>query len=209
MAAANSPEKVERGDQMSAADQKWVQDVTALLGQARAGDRAALDRLLPAVYHELRRVAQRQLRHERPGHTLGVSGLVNEVYLKLADQAQPDWQSREHFYAVAARAMRQILIDYARRRQAGKRGADWQRTSMEDKQLGFDSPLEELLAVDQALERLGQMDERLRRLVEYRFFCGLTEQETAGLLGVTVRTVQREWTKARAWLYRELYTNAE
>jgi RNA polymerase sigma factor (TIGR02999 family) len=179
-----------------------------LLGQAGAGDRQAFDRLLPVIYQELRRVAARQLRRERPGHTLGVSGLVNEAYLKLLDQLQVDWQSREHFYSVAARAMRQILIDYARKRQAGKRGGEWSRTSIENKQLGFDSPLEELLAVEEALERLDKIDARLRRLVEYRFYCGLTEEETAELLKVTVRTVQRDWVKARAWLYKELYPAA-
>jgi len=179
-----------------------------LLGQAGAGDRQAFDRLLPVVYQELRRVAARQFRRERPGHTLGVSGLVHEAYLKLLDQLQVDWQSREHFYSVAARAMRQILIDYARKRQAGKRGGEWIRTSIENKQLGFDSPLEELLAVEEALERLDKIDARLRRLVEYRFYCGLTEEETAELLKVTVRTVQRDWVKARAWLYKELYPAA-
>ena len=183
-------------------------EVTRLLGQAGAGDRQAFDRLLPVIYQELRRVAERQLRRERPGHTLGVSGLVSEAYLKLLDQMQVDWQSREHFYSVAARAMRQILIDYARKRQAGKRGGEWIRTSIEEKQLGFDSPLEELLAVEEALERLDKIDARLRQLVEYRFYCGLTEEETAELLRVTVRTVQRDWVKARAWLYKELYPAA-
>jgi RNA polymerase sigma factor (TIGR02999 family) len=183
-------------------------DVTRLLGQACAGDRQAFDQLLPVIYQELRRVAERQLRRERPDHTLGVSGLVHEAYLKLVDQLQVDCQCREHFYSLAARAMRQILVDYARKRQAGKRGGEWNRTSIENKQLGFDSPLEELLAVEEALEKLGRTDERLRKLVEYRFFCGLSEQETAELLGVTVRTVQRDWVKARAWLYRELYSEA-
>lgn len=183
-------------------------DVTRLLGQARAGDRQAFDQLLPVIYQELRRVAERQLRRERPDHTLGASGLVHEAYLKLVDQLQVDCKSREHFYSVAARAMRQILIDYARKRQTGKRGGEWHRTSIEDKQLGFDSPLEELLAVEEALQKLERTDERLRKLVEYRFFCGLSERESAELLGVTVRTVQRDWIKARAWLYRELYSEA-
>ena len=193
---------------MSSGHQSRAGEVTRLLGQAGAGDRQAFDRLLPVVYQELRRVAARQFRRERPGHTLGVSGLVHEAYLKLLDQLQVDWQSREHFYSVAARAMRQILIDYARKRQAGKRGGEWIRTSIENKQLGFDSPLEELLAVEEALERLDKIDARLRRLVEYRFYCGLTEEETAELLKVTVRTVQRDWVKARAWLYKELYPAA-
>ena len=181
-------------------------DVTRLLVRAREGSREAVEELLPLVYAELRRVAGRQLRNERGDHTLGASGLINEAYLKLADQLQVDWQSREHFYAIAARAMRQVLIDYARKRNAEKRGGDWDRTSLDNKGLGFDAPLADLLALDQALDRLSGIDERLRRIVEYRFFCGLTEKETADLLGVTVRTVQRDWMKARAWLYKELYS---
>ena len=181
-------------------------DVTRLLVRAREGSREAVEELLPLVYAELRRVAGRQLRNERGDHTLGASGLINEAYLKLADQLQVDWQSREHFYAIAARAMRQVLIDYARKRNAEKRGGDWDRTSLDNKGLGFDAPLADLLALDQALERLNGIDERLRRIVEYRFYCGLTEKETAELLGVTVRTVQRDWMKARAWLYKELYS---
>lgn len=181
-------------------------DVTRLLVRAREGSREAVEELLPLVYAELRRVAGRQLRNERGDHTLGASGLINEAYLKLADQLQVDWQSREHFYAIAARAMRQVLIDYARKRNAEKRGGDWDRTSLDNKGLGFDAPLADLLALDQALDRLSGIDERLRRIVEYRFFCGLTEKESAELLGVTVRTVQRDWMKARAWLYKELYS---
>jgi len=190
---------------MDALDPKGTGHVTRLLVKAGAGDQDALNQLVPLVYDELRRVAERQLRRERQGHTLGASGLVNEAYLKLVDQLKVDWQSRQHFYAVAARAMRQILIDYARRRKAGKRGAGWDRTSIGTKQLGLDSPLEELLALDEALERMGELDDRMRQVVEYRFFCGLTEKETAELLGVNLRTIQRDWLKARAWLYRELY----
>ena len=186
-------------------------DVTQLLVRAREGNREAVEELLPLVYTELQRVARRQLRNERGDHTLGASGLINEAYLKLVDQLQVDWQSREHFYAIAACAMRQVLIDYARKRNAEKRGGDWARTSLDNiavdnKGVGFDAPLADLLALDQALERLSGIDERLRRIVEYRFFCGLTEMETAELIGVTVRTVQRDWIKARAWLYNELYS---
>jgi RNA polymerase sigma factor (TIGR02999 family) len=180
-------------------------NITELLSRAGAGDRVALDRMLPLVYAELRRMAQGQLRRERQGHTLGVSGLVNEVYLKLVDQSRFDFRGREHFYAIAARAMRQILVDYARRRNAEKRGAGKDHTDLEGKQIGIDAPLDSILALDQALDRMDKMDTRLRQVVEYRYFCGLTEQETADVLGVTVRTVQREWVKARAWLYSELY----
>jgi RNA polymerase sigma factor (TIGR02999 family) len=190
---------------MDAVDPKGTGPVTRLLVKAGAGDHDALNQLVPLVYDELRRVAERQLRRERQGHTLGASGLVNEAYLKLVDQLKVDWQSRQHFYAVAARAMRQILIDYARRRKTEKRGAAWDRTTIGNKQLGLDSPLEELLALDEALERMSEMDDRMRQVVEYRFFCGLTEKETAELLGVNLRTIQRDWLKARAWLYRELH----
>jgi RNA polymerase sigma factor (TIGR02999 family) len=186
-------------------DPKDAGNVTRLLVKAGGGDAGALNELVPLVYDELRRVAERQIRRERQGHTLGASGLVNEAYLKLVDQIRVDWQSRQHFYSVAARAMRQILIDYARRRKAEKRGAGWDRTSIGEKQIGLNSPLEELLALDEALDRMGAMDERMRQVVEYRYFCGLTEKETSELLGVNLRTIQRDWLKARAWLYRELY----
>ncbi|MCI0622664.1 MAG: sigma-70 family RNA polymerase sigma factor [Acidobacteria bacterium] len=181
-------------------------DVTQLLVRAGEGQREAFDQLFPLIYGELRRVAQRQLGRERVGHTLGASGLVNEAYLKLVDQVRVDWRGREHFFGVAARAMRQILIDYARKRQAEKRGGAWHRTNLEEKQLGFASPPEELLALDEALDRMDKISPRMRQVVEYRFYCGLTEDETAKLLGVTVRTIQREWLKARAWLYKEIYT---
>jgi RNA polymerase sigma factor (TIGR02999 family) len=180
-------------------------DVTQLLVRARDGDREALDGILPLVYAELRRLARLQLRHERNHHTLGVSGLVNEAYMKLIDQARVDWQGRKHFYAVASRAMRQVLVDYARKRNAQKRGAGHDHTTIENKQLGLQTPLEKILDLEQALERLDTVDSRLRQLVEYRFFGGLSEEETADLLELSPRTVQREWAKARAWLYRELY----
>ncbi len=180
-------------------------DITQLLVRARDGDRNAIDSMLPLVYAELRRLAIRQLRRERGGHTLGVSGLVNEAYLKLIDQAHVDWQGREHFYAVAARAMRQVLVDYARKRNAEKRGAGRDHTTIDNKELGLQAPLDKVLALEEALDRLDAVDSRMRRIVEYRFYCGLNEQEVAELLQVSPRTVQREWTKARAWLYNELY----
>lgn len=180
-------------------------DVTQLLAAAQRGDRSAFDRLLSLVYDELRRIAQGQMRREREGHTLDTTGLVHEAYVKLVDQGQAEWSDRAHFFGVAARAMRQILIDYARRRMAQKRGGAWQRTTLEEDELPVEVQFEELIALDDALRRLDQLDERLRQVVEYRFFGGLTEEETAAVLGVTPRTIQRDWAKARAWLYKELY----
>lgn len=179
--------------------------VTELLEQVGEGDRRAFDRLLPMIYDELRSIARRQLRREYRQHTLMTTGLVHEAYLKMVDQAEVDWKSRAHFLAVAARAMRQILIDYARRRLAEKRGGDWKRITLTQQDLGFEIPFADLLALDRALEGLEGLNPRLRQVVEYRFFAGMTEQEIAELLELTPRTVRRDWVKARAWLYRELY----
>lgn len=180
-------------------------DITQLLRDVEGGSREAFDALFPRVYEELRRIAERQLRRERQDHTLLTTALVNEAYLKMVDQARVEWRDRAHFFGIAARAMRQILIDYARRRGTEKRGGAWRRTTLGQADLAFEVRLEELIALDDALDRLDQVDERLRTVVEYRFFGGLTEGETAELLGVTSRTVQRDWARARAWLYRELY----
>ena len=184
-------------------------DVTRLLGRLREGDGQAFDQLYPLVYSELRRVARRQLGRERPDHTLTTAALVNEAYIKMADQGSNPAEDRTHFFRIAARAMRQILVDHARRKRAEKRGGDWHKTSLEDKQFGVNARPEEMLALDDALEKLEQVDPRLRQLVEYRFFGGLTETEIAELQGVTTRTVQRDWAKARAWLYREIYGDAK
>jgi RNA polymerase sigma factor (TIGR02999 family) len=181
-------------------------EITQLLKGVQRGDRSAFDRLLAVVYEELKRVAQRQMRRERAGHTLDTTALVHEAYLKLVDQSEAVWQDRAHFFGVAARAMRQVLIDHARRRVAQKRGGGWERATLDEDLLGEQAPMEELVALDDALERLGQLDPRLVQVVEYRFFGGLTEEETAALLGITTRTVQRDWAKARAWLHKELYT---
>lgn len=181
-------------------------EVTRLLKDLREGDLDARERLYPLVYDELRRVAQRVISGERPGHTMQATDLVNEAYLKLADSGGAE--NRVHFVRIAARAMRQVLVDYARKKLAEKRGGDWVRTQFDDKPIGLASRPEELMALDQALDRLDENDERLRSIVEYRFFGGLTETEIAELLGVTTRTVQRDWAKARAWLYRELYRDS-
>ncbi len=183
-------------------------EVTELLVRVREGDQEALERVFPIVYDELRRVAGYQLQGERAGHTLQPTALVNEAYLKLVGSPGADWRDRAHFVAIAARAMRQVLVDHARRRDAFKRGGDRQQTTLSGVPLGVDLNSDELLALDEALDRLDALDSRLRQVVEYKFFGGLTDKETAELLGVTPRTAQRDWVKARAWLYRELYPHA-
>lgn len=180
--------------------------VTRLLRAAREGDRAALDRLLPVVYDELRGLAAYQLRRERSGHTLHATALVHEAYMKLAGGGSVPARDRAHFLSIAARAMRQVLVDYARRRQAEKRGGGWHRTTLGEGDQAVEFRPAELLALDRALETL---EERQRRVVELRFFGGLEETEIAEALDVSARTVRRDWVKARAWLYRELYPEGE
>lgn len=180
-------------------------DVTMLLQRARDGDARALEDVFPLVYHQLQDLAGRQLRRERPGHTLQATDLVHEAYMKLVGGAGVDWRDRAHFLGIAARAMRQVLVDHARRRQAVKRGGGAVPTTLTGKGLGASMELDELLDLDRALDRLEALDPRLRQVVEYRYFGGLKDAEIGELLGVTRRTVQRDWSRARAWLYRELY----
>ena len=180
-------------------------DVTKLLAVARGGDRAANDELFALVYHELRRVARRQLGREHPDRTLLTTALVHEAYVKLAGQDTIAFEGRSHFFGIAARAMRQVLVDHARARKAEKRGGGEKPTNLTGRDPGFRIPVEEMIALDTALDRLAELDERLKQVVEYRFFGGLTNEEIAGVLGVTERTVERDWKKARAWLHRELY----
>jgi RNA polymerase sigma factor (TIGR02999 family) len=185
-------------------------DITELLAAWRMGDGDALDRLLPIVYAELKRIARRQRGGRRGGDTLTTTALVHETWLRLANHSGADWVDRAHFFAVAARAMRYLLIDHARRHQAAKRGGGWQRLKL-DVDLDIvpegavaDERAETLLALDDALTRLAALDERACRVVECRFFGGLTDRETAEALGVTERTVQRDWTKAKGWLRQAL-----
>ena len=182
------------------------QEITDLLIAMRGGDSEAAHRLLPLVYEELRRMAHRHLRGEREGHTLSTTALVHEAYLKLADQTRIVWNDRTHFLAVAAGAMRRILIDYARQYQATKRGGGQQRLTLEEETIPVEQRADELLALDDALTRLSALDPRLGQVVELRFFGGLSEEEAAQSLGVTARTVRRDWVKARGWLYQQLYT---
>lgn len=179
------------------------EQITDLLLQIRGGSPEAMDRLFHAVYGQLRRIASRHLRSERPGHTLGTTGLIHETYLKLADQTRVQWQDRAHFYRVASQAMRRILVDYARRYRAQRRGGALQRVSLDEDAIASERG-ETLLALDEALRRLAAHNQRLSSVVECRYFGGLTEEETAEALGVTARTVQRDWAKARGWLYLEL-----
>jgi RNA polymerase sigma factor (TIGR02999 family) len=179
-------------------------EITRLLEAAGGGDSAALDRLFPIVYDQLRRMADRRLRAERAGHTLNPTGLVHEAYLKLGRLDRIDWKSRGHFYAIAARAMRNILVDYAIRRKAGKRGGDRQQVELDEAHLIAGEKADELLALHQALERLEALDPRQGQVVEYRFFGDLTIEETAQAMGLSPATVNREWAMARAWLSREL-----
>jgi RNA polymerase sigma factor (TIGR02999 family) len=180
-------------------------EVTQLLEALREGDESARERLFPVVYEELRRAARLQLARETPGHTLQPTALVHEAFLKLAGPAAGAARDRGHFIALAARAMRQILVDHARRRRAAKRGAGEEPVRITNEAVGVGMPIDELITLDDALERLDALDPRLRQVVELRFFGGLSEDEVARHLNVTPRTVQRDWVKARAFLYRELY----
>jgi RNA polymerase sigma factor (TIGR02999 family) len=176
-------------------------EVTRLLERLRNGDPGALDRVLPLVYDELRAMAHRQLTRGRPGQTLDTTALVHDAYLKLVDAKAAGWNDRRHFLAVAATAMRQIVVDHARRRGAQKRGGGVEPLLLDESRFGVDARATEILALDQALGRLSRLDERLTRLVELRFFAGLTVEETAGVLETSERTVKRDWQKARALLH--------
>jgi RNA polymerase sigma factor (TIGR02999 family) len=180
-----------------------VGSVTNLLLAHGRGAEGAFDRLVPLVYDDLRRLARAQLRRLRGGDTLDTAGLVHEAYLRLVDQTRATWRDRGHFLAVSALAMRQILIDYARSRQRAKRGGDAQRVTLDD-EMAVTRQATHLIELDQALERLAAVDPRLVRVVECRHFAGYSEEETASALGVSLRTAQRDWLKARAWLRQEL-----
>ena len=181
-------------------------EVTRLLRAVRTGDRDAFDRLFSLVYEELHRVAERQLRGERDGGPLRPTELVNELYPKLVDQLRFELENRAHFFGIAARAMRQLLVDLARRRGSRKRGGDWMPTTLGEYASEEELSLEDVLSLEDAL---AQLDERQRQIVEYRFYGGMAEEEIAQLLGVSTRTVQRDWIKARARIYRELYPPAD
>jgi RNA polymerase sigma factor (TIGR02999 family) len=178
--------------------------VTEAIRRLQAGEDGALDRLVPLLYDDLRLLARRQVARRRPGATLDTTGLVHELYLKLAVQRSPAWRDRGHFFAAAARAMRHILIDYAKTRRRQKRGGGQRHVTLDETQIAIDAEAARLIAVDEALVRLAARDERLARVVECRFFAGLSDDETAEALGVSPRTVQRAWGEARAWLKKEM-----
>lgn len=183
-------------------------EITGLLERWSSGDNDALQQLLPLVYEECRRIAARQLRVEQRDHTLDPTGLVHELYLRLVDQRRASWQNRAQFFGVAARIMRRILVDYARARRADKRGGSAIFVSLgaatQAAQAADDRRVADVLAIDEALDRLGQNDPEQVRIVELRFFAGLTVDEAASALGRSPRTIKREWRLAKAWLYREL-----
>jgi RNA polymerase sigma factor (TIGR02999 family) len=179
-------------------------DVTDLLVAWREGDQDALAQLIPLVHEELRRIAHSYLAGERADHTLRTTALVNEAYLRLVNASRVQWQDRAQFFAAAAGSMRRILVDYARRYHADKRGGGREPLPLDEASMFVEERAESLIALDEALERLGAMDARLCRVVECRYFAGLSDSETAEVLGVTSRTVRRDWVKARGWLYAEL-----
>lgn len=172
------------------------------------GDKAALEKLVPVVYQELRRLAAYYMRRERPGHTLQTSALVNEAYMRLVDYSQMRWQSRAHFFAVAAQAMRRILVEHARKRHFAKRGGGAVKVSFDEAAIVSQEQAADLVALDDALTSLEAMDERKARIVELRYIGGLNIEETAEVLAISAATVQREWRAAKAWLYREIKKGA-
>lgn len=178
--------------------------ITALLVRWRGGEKTALDSLIPLVYAELRRMAHYYLRQERSDHTLQSTALVHEAYARLVQQDLPDWQNRAHFFGVAAHLMRQILVDYARNRAAAKRGAGAFRVTLAEAELRPGQVHVDIVALDDALTTLAKLDSQQSRVVELRFFAGLSIEETAEALGISPSTVNRDWNTARVWLHREL-----
>ncbi len=184
-------------------------DVTLLLSRWRMGDQAALDALMPLVYQELRRLARHYLKLERPGHTLQSTALVHEAYVRMLGKNPPQWKSRAHFFGIAARLMRQILVDHARNHQAAKRGGNSLTLTFSEDLMGRRGKDLDLIALDDALNRLAQLNLQQSQIVELRFFSGLTIEDTSEALGISPATVKRGWTTARAWLFREMNRSAQ
>jgi len=182
-----------------------TEDVTTLLGQVRGGSREAADRLMPLIYAELRRMAAGYMQRERPDHTLQATALVHEAYLRMTGERAGEWQNRAHFFAIAAHTMRQVLLDYARRHRAEKRGgALGRKVDIDAELIVAREKLEDVLALDEALERLAELDPEQSRLIELRFFGGLSVEEAAEVLGVSTATIKRQWRSARAWLHQQM-----
>lgn len=179
-------------------------NITQLLTEAHAGNRAALDRLLPLVYAELRQIAARSLRGENPNHTLQPTALVNEAYLRLVDQRTVDWTNRAQFFGLASEMMRRILVNYAQARHAEKRGSYATHIALDEAVSFYNRPDLDVLHLDEALNRLAAVDPRQSRIVELRFFAGLSIEETADVLELSPATIKREWRTAKAWLYGQL-----
>jgi RNA polymerase sigma-70 factor, ECF subfamily len=179
-------------------------EVTRMLAELSHGGRDALDQLLPLLYEELQRIAHRRLQNERADHTLATTDLVHEAYLKLCGLDEIEWKNRAQFFALAAQAMRRILVDYAVRRKAQKRGGERRKVSLDEVSLPVEQSADEFLALDDALQRLEVLNERHARVVECRYFAGMTIEEAAEALAVSPATVKRDWTLARAWLHREM-----
>ena len=177
-------------------------ELTNLLDDWKQGDPSALEKLTPLIYDELRRIAHRYARRERNGHTLQTTALINEAYVRLAGNESPDWQNRQHFFAVTAQVMRHILIDHARRRRALKHGGDGQQVSMSVAEAMTNERAAQLIALDEALAELAAFDSRKSEIVQLRYFGGLSLEETAKALGVSLMTVRRDWRAAKAWLYK-------
>lgn len=180
------------------------QNITQLLNYWGDGDREVLDKLIPIVYEELRRQAARYLRRERPGNTLQTTGLVHETYLRLVDQKHVHWQNRAHFFGIAAQLMRRILVDHVRRRKTAKRGGSAIKLTLDETIAMSKSKEIDLVSLDEALTRLAEIDEQQSRIVELRFFSGLSVEETAEVLRISDRTVKRDWQVAKIWLRREI-----
>ncbi|MEO8881049.1 MAG: sigma-70 family RNA polymerase sigma factor [Gemmatimonadaceae bacterium] len=191
---------------MASAEQSATTDLVLQLSH---NDPATVDELLPLVYGELRRLAQRYMQRERPDHTLTTTALVHEAYLRLVDQTRVQWQDRNHFVGIAAIAMRRILVEHARHRNGQRRGGGLQRVSLSDLSVAQDDSADTLLALDEAMVRLAALSPRLVRVVECRYFLGLTEEETAAALEITSRTVRRDWIKAKGWLATALADDPE
>ncbi len=183
-------------------------DVSRALLAYRQGAPGAFDRVVALVYDDLRKIARQQLGRLRPGYTINSTGLVHEAYLKMVDQSRVSWQDRSHFFAVSARAMRQILVDHARRRGRRKRGGNPRQTSLDENLTAVAADADRILLIHDALDRLGTVDPRLTQVVECRFFAGYSEEETAEVLDVSPRTVRRDWMRARAWLHELMREDA-